>query len=106
QPDSALHGLEGLKHMDSAIVPSIYDPELADENVHIPTEEAYAMVRRLALEEGLLVGPSSGAAVRACLRIASRENEAVIVTVLSDGGEKYLSERFWEEVAQSSGMIA
>jgi cysteine synthase B len=97
QPDSALHGLEGLKHMDSAIVPGIYDPRLADEDVRVSTEEAYAMVRRLASEEGLLVGPSSGAAVVASLHVAARLDEGVIVTVLCDGGEKYLSESFWEE---------
>jgi cysteine synthase B len=94
QPDSPLHGLEGLKHMESAIVPGIYDPELADEDVRVGTEEAYEMTRRLAHEEGLLVGISSGANLAGALKVA-REN-AIVVVVLCDGGERYLSERFWE----------
>lgn len=94
QPDSPLHGLEGLKHMATAIVPGIYDAELADAEVQVGTEEAYAMTRRLAREEGLLVGVSSGANVVAALRAATPP--AVVVTVLCDGGERYLSERFWE----------
>ena len=102
QPDAPLHGLEGLKHMVSAIVPGIYDPSLADENLGISTEEAYAMVRRLAAEEGLLVGISSGAAMAASLRVASRARAGVIVTIFCDGGEKYLSERFWDEPLGSS----
>ena len=101
QPDSPFHGLEGLKHMATAIVPPIYDPGLADRNLEIETEAAYAMVKRLARDEGLLVGISAGAAVHACLRIAQEEaaagREAVIVTVLPDAADKYLSERFWEE---------
>lgn len=99
QPDSPLHGLEGLKHMDSAIVPGIYDPALADEDMRVGTEDAYAMVRRLAVEQGLLVGISSGAAVAAAMRVADRLSEGVVVTILCDGGEKYLSERFWEDLA-------
>jgi S-sulfo-L-cysteine synthase (O-acetyl-L-serine-dependent) len=100
QPDSAFHGIEGAKHMASAIVPRIYDPKLADEDLGISTEEAYAMAKRLAREEGLLVGISSAAAVVGCLRIAEQLKEgqpAVIVTILCDSGDKYLSERFWEE---------
>lgn len=97
QPNSPLHGLEGLKHMDTAIVPGIYDPTLADEDMRVSTEEAYTMVRRLATEEGLLAGISSGAALAAALRVAGRLSSGVIVTVFSDGGEKYLSERFWDE---------
>ncbi|HXE79622.1 MAG TPA: cysteine synthase [Vicinamibacterales bacterium] len=97
QPDAALHGLEGLKHMDSAIVPGIYDPTFADADVRVGTEEAYECTRRLAVEEGLLVGISSGAALAAGLRIARDLTEGVIVMIFSDGGEKYLSERFWEE---------
>lgn len=101
QPDSHFHGLEGLKHMATAIVPAIYDPELADRNVEVATEEAYSMAKRLARTEGLLVGISAAAAVAASLRIAEEEaargNEAVIVTVLPDAADKYLSERFWEE---------
>jgi cysteine synthase B len=108
QPDSPLHGLEGMKHMATAIVPGIYDSHLADENLEVSTEEAYKMIRRLANEEGLFVGISSGAAMAASLRIAtelsegirkprSSEGPSVIVTVFPDGGDKYLSDRFWEE---------
>lgn len=97
EPDSPFHGLEGLKHMASAIVPGIYDSGLADENLEIETEAAYAMTTRLAREEGLLVGISSGAAMVAALQVAARVPSAVIVAVFPDGGDKYLSERFWEE---------
>jgi len=100
QPDSAFHGLEGMKHMASAIVPGIYDPLIADEDLLVRTECAYAMVKRLAREEGLLVGISSGAAVCGCLEVARKlrtSERAVIVTVFPDSGDKYLSERFWEE---------
>jgi len=94
QPDSPLHGLEGLKHMESAIVPGIYDSALADEDVRVGTEESYEMTRRLAQEEGLLVGISSGANLAGALKIARKDS--VIVVVFCDGGERYLSERFWE----------
>lgn len=94
QPDSPLHGLEGLKHMESAIVPGIYDQTLADEDVRVGTEEAYEMTRRLAQEEGLLVGISSGANLAGALTLARKG--AVMVVVFCDGGERYLSERFWE----------
>jgi S-sulfo-L-cysteine synthase (O-acetyl-L-serine-dependent) len=101
EPDSPFHGLEGLKHMASAIVPAIYDPHLADRAMHVETEAAYAMAKRLAREEGLLVGISAAAAVVACQQIAREEADAgrpaVIVTVLPDSADKYLSERFWEE---------
>jgi cysteine synthase B len=101
QPDSPFHGLEGLKHMASAIVPAIYNPHLADRELEIETEAAYDMAKRLAREEGLLVGISAAAAVVACLKIAREEaaagRRAVIVTVLPDSADKYLSERFWEE---------
>jgi cysteine synthase B len=97
QPDSPLHGLEGLKHLASASVPGIYEPALADEVMTISTEEAYAMVRRLATEEGLLVGVSSGANVLAAMRTAERSAGGVVVTILCDGGIRYLSERFWDE---------
>ncbi len=102
QPDAPLHGLEGLKHMDSAIVPAIYDPTLADSDMRIGTEEAYQCTRRLAVEEGLLVGISSGAALAAGLRAAKTAERGVLVMIFSDGGEKYLSERFWEEPAEGS----
>ena len=95
QPESALHGLEGLKHMASSIVPPIYDPSVADREERVSTEEAYALVRRLARQEGLLVGPSSGAALAACLRVADEIDRAVIVTVFPDRGDRYLSEAFW-----------
>jgi S-sulfo-L-cysteine synthase (O-acetyl-L-serine-dependent) len=99
QPDSPFHGIEGAKHMSSALVPRIYDPSLADDDLGIATEDAYAMARRLAREEGLLVGTSAGAAVAGCLEVARRHRggPAVIVTVLPDSGERYLTERFWEE---------
>jgi cysteine synthase B len=96
QPDSPLHGVEGLKHMATAIVPGIYDPDLADEGLEVPTEEAYRLTRRLAREEGLFVGPSSGAALAGCLRVAGSIDRGVIVTVFPDGGDRYLSEHFWE----------
>jgi S-sulfo-L-cysteine synthase (O-acetyl-L-serine-dependent) len=100
QPDTPLHGLEGLKHMESALVPGIYDPALADVDMRVATEEAYEATRRLAVEEGLLVGISSGAAVAAALRVARTADRAVIAMIFCDGGEKYLSERFWEEPAE------
>ncbi|HUO17057.1 MAG TPA: cysteine synthase family protein [Verrucomicrobiae bacterium] len=102
QPDSSFHGIEGAKHMASAIVPKIYDPAVADENLEIATEDAYAMARRLSRTAGLLVGISAAAAVVGSLKIAGdlrlkRGSEAVIVTILCDSGDKYLSERFWTE---------
>ena len=95
QPDSPFHGLEGLKHMESAIVPSIYDPSLADEDLRIATENAYRMVRRLAREEGMMAGISSGAAMCAMLNVAQRLDCGIVVTVFPDGAEKYLTESFW-----------
>jgi S-sulfo-L-cysteine synthase (O-acetyl-L-serine-dependent) len=99
QPDSPFHGIEGAKHMASALVPAIYDPSLADEDRGISTEAAYAMAKRLAREEGLLVGVSAAAAVEGSLAVARSLGgaPAVIVTVLPDAADKYLSERFWEE---------
>jgi cysteine synthase B len=96
QPDAPLHGIEGLKHMDSAIVPGIYDPSLAHENLRISTEESYAMTRRLAAE-GIPAGVSSGAAMAAVVRVASRLEHGVVVTIFPDGAERYVSERFWLE---------
>ena len=101
QPDSPFNGLEGLKHMATAIVPRIYDPELADGNIEMETERAYRMAKRLAREEGLLVGVSAAAAAQTALDVAEAEGragrEAVIVTILCDSAEKYMSERFWTE---------
>jgi len=101
QPSSGFHGLEGLKHMPTAIVPGIYDPKLADGNLWIETEDAYRMVRRLAKEEGLLVGISSGCNVHAATmlarKLAEKEQPAAIVTFLCDSADKYLSEHFWDE---------
>jgi len=98
QPDAPWHGLEGLKHMPTAIVPAIYDPVLADENIEVATDDAHEMTRRIAREEGLLVGISSGANVVAAMKVARRIEHGVIVTVFCDGGLRYLSERFWHEV--------
>jgi len=100
QPDSAFHGIEGAKHLPSAIVPRIYDSSLADVNIEIATESAYAMARSLAREHGLLVGVSAAAAVVGSLQVAEnlkKNQPATIVTILCDSGEKYLSERFWSE---------
>jgi cysteine synthase B len=97
QPSSGFHGLEGLKHMPTAIVPGIYDESLADDNLWIETEDAYRMARRLARQEGLLVGISAGANVHGALQLAERIKEGVIVTILCDGAEKYLSEPFWND---------
>jgi cysteine synthase B len=105
QPDSPFHGLEGMKHMASAIVPRIYDPSLADRNIEMETEKAYAMAKRLAREEGILMGVSAAANVAAALQIAEetaadpgrKNQDTVVVTILCDSADKYLSERFWEE---------
>jgi len=100
QPDSSFHGLEGWKHMPSAIRPAIYDETLADQNIEVGTEEAYRLVKRLAREEGVLVSPSSAAALHGCFQVAKQIPEgarAVIVTVFPDSAAKYLSERFWDE---------
>jgi S-sulfo-L-cysteine synthase (O-acetyl-L-serine-dependent) len=106
QPNSPFHGIEGAKHLPSSIVPRIYDASLADQNLEIVTEDAHAMARRLAREQGLLVGVSSAAAVVGSLQIIKHLNLermkkedqcATVVTILCDSGEKYLSERFWHE---------
>ena len=100
QPDSAFHGIEGAKHLPSAIVPRIYDSSLADQNLEIATEDSHAMARRLAREQGLLVGVSAAAAVVGSLQVIDSlkmNQRATIVTILADSGEKYLSERFWNE---------
>ena len=96
-PESPLHGMEGLKHLPTAMVPSIYDPSVADQELLVGTEDAYRMVRRLAMEEGLLVGPSAAGAVVAAIQVASNIDRGTIVTVFPDNGLKYLSEEFWRD---------
>jgi cysteine synthase B len=96
QPDSPLHGLEGLKHMATALVPAIFDPSLADRNLTVATEDALAMTRRLSRDAGLFVGPSSGAALAAALEVARTIDRGVIVVIFPDGGGRYLSEAFWQ----------
>ena len=97
QPDSPLHGLEGLKHMATSIVPGIYDPSFPDQNVEVKTEEAYTQVMRLSKEEGLLVGISSGAALAAGLKVARSMGEGIVVMIFPDGGSRYLDEQFWQQ---------
>ena len=96
QPSGPFHGLEGLKHMESAMVPAIYDPSIADEDLRVDSERAYEMVRRLAREAGLLVGISSGAALAVMMDVAQRIERGVIVSVFPDGAAKYLTEKFWD----------
>jgi len=95
QPDSPFHGLEGLKHMETAMVPSIYDASLADADLRVSTEDAHRCVRRLAREAGLMVGISAGGALAATLQFARTLDRGVLVTVFPDGAEKYLTESFW-----------
>jgi cysteine synthase B len=103
QPDSPFHGLEGLKHMESSIVPGIYDPDVADEDIGAPTEPAFDLVRDLAEKDGILVGFSAGGALWAAIQIANRLDAGVIVTIFPDGGERYLSEaHIWERPAGES----
>jgi cysteine synthase B len=97
QPDSPFNGLEGLKHMPTAIKPGIYDESLANKNLYVRTEDAYGMARSMARREGLLVGVSAAAAIVAALEVARELNEGMVVTVLPDNGYKYLSDRFWSE---------
>ncbi|MDE2126025.1 MAG: PLP-dependent cysteine synthase family protein [Armatimonadetes bacterium] len=97
QPDSPLHGLEGIKHLPSSIVPGIYDPTLVTQERSVSTEEARSMARRLAHTEGVLVGPSGGANLAAAVQLALELRAGVVVTVLADGGARYLSDRFWQE---------
>jgi cysteine synthase B len=98
QPDSPFNGLEGLKHLETAIVPPIYDPTVADYNMECRTEDAYVMVRHLAQNEGLLVGISAGGNVHTALQVAKTAPKgSVIVTILCDGADRYLSERFWDD---------
>ncbi len=95
QPDGPFHGIEGVKHMESALVPGIYDPDLVDETIFVSTQEAQKMTLRLAKEEGILVGVSSGAAVAASIKLAEKIEEGIIVTILPDRGERYLTDSFW-----------
>jgi cysteine synthase B len=100
QPDAAFHGLEGWKHMQTALRPGIYDDTVADESLEVCTEEAYRLVKRIAREEGLLVSPSAAAALLGCFQVAkgiAPNQRAVIVTVFADSASKYLTERFWDE---------
>lgn len=97
QPDGPLHGLEGMKHLESALVPGIWDPRSPDAELWAATEDAYDMVKRMSREEGVFVGISSGAAVAMALQVARTLSEGVVVTILCDGADKYLSERFWDE---------
>jgi S-sulfo-L-cysteine synthase (O-acetyl-L-serine-dependent) len=100
QPDGPFHGLEGWKHMETALVPAIYDATLADENLEVRTEDSYQLVKRIAREEGLLVSPSAAAALAGCFKVANSspsDQHAVIVMVFADSASKYLSERFWDE---------
>jgi cysteine synthase B len=101
QPDSPFHGIEGTKHMETSIVPKIYDASIADAELGIETEAAYIMARRVAREEGLLIGVSAAAALVGALQIArAAPADSVIVTIFPDAGDKYLSEHFWDENAE------
>lgn len=106
QPDSPLHGLEGLKHLPTALVPGIYDPKVADDEISVATEDAHRMVLRLARDEGLLVGVSSGANMVAAMKVADRARkevaEPVVVTIFCDSASKYLSEEFWHEIGHEA----
>ncbi len=99
QPDSPFHGLEGLKHMPTSIRPKIYNPSFPDRIVGVSTEEAQQTLKDLARNEGILVGPSSGAAVAASVKISNEIEQGTVVTILPDSGERYLSERFWRASA-------
>ena len=97
QPDGPFHGIEGVKHLESSHVPGIWDPKLPDEILSVATEDAQRAVRRLAREEGLLVGTSSGAAFDAGLRLSERIKRGCVVLMFPDGGERYLGEQYWQE---------
>jgi cysteine synthase B len=105
QPDTPLHGLEGLKHMESAIVPAIYDPTLADGDVRVDTEDAHHLIRRLAHEEGLFVGPSSGAALAAAIRVSASVTSGVVVAIFPDGGDRYLSDALWDVTTEEDPSV-
>src|SRR5690606_28610606 len=95
EPDSGFHGIEGLKHLPTSIVPGIYTEAVIDETLRISTDEAYNMTERLASEEGIFAGESSGAVLKACLELAEKLDKCVIVTVFPDGGSRYLSTNLW-----------
>lgn len=99
EPDAPLHGIEGLKHMATSIVPGIYDPSVHDQKIEVSTEAGYALARRLAREEGLFVGESAGAALDAALRVAQGLREGVIVVIAPDAGDRYLSTPLWRDAA-------
>lgn len=101
QPDAPLHGLEGLKHMPTSLVPGIYDESLADDQIEVATEDAQKMVLRLARQEGLLVGVSSGANLFGALQVAGGLKEGVVVTIFCDSAAKYFSEAFWYESSEA-----
>ena len=101
QPDGPLHGLEGLKHMATAMVPGIYDPDIADEQLEVRTEDAHRMALKLAREEGLLVGVSSAANMVAAMKVAERLKDGVVVTIFCDSAAKYLSESFWQDAGDA-----
>ncbi len=105
QPATPLHGLEGMKHLETALVPGIYDPGLANSQVTVETEDAYSMCRFLAQKEGLFVGVSAGANVLAALRIARRLKSGVVVTILCDSGDKYLSDSFWSRMTEVEPVV-
>ena len=105
QPATPLHGLEGMKHLETALVPGIYDPGLANSQVTVETEDAYSMCRFLAQKEGLFVGVSAGANVLAALRIARRLKSGVVVTILCDSGDKYLSDSFWSSMTEVEPVV-
>jgi cysteine synthase B len=96
EPSQPFHGLEGLKHMDSSIVPGIYDKNAYDQNIRIDTDESYEWVKKLARQEGILVGLSSGGAMAGCVQLAKQIKKGCIVTIFADSGDKYLSTRVWE----------
>jgi cysteine synthase B len=102
QPDGPLHGLEGLKHMETALVPGIYEPDIADGQVDVATEDAHQMVLRLAREEGFLVGVSSGGNMVAAMNVARQIKEGVVVTIFCDSAAKYLSESFWQDTTSEA----
>lgn len=99
EPDAPLHGIEGLKHMATSIVPGIYDPSVHDQKIEVSTEAGYAIARRLAREEGLFVGESAGAALDAALRVAQGLRKGVIVVIAPDAGDRYLSTPLWRDAA-------